>query len=180
MGHPVGSAADLWRRKETIIAEAPEKPNSSRSSQSTSSFAALFGHPLHPLLVPVVIGMYVAATIADIAFDRTSDPFWARSASWLLLGTVVAGLIAALPGIIDLLSIERARRLSISWLHAGGNGLFLMVAAVNYAERQADLQTVSSNQMLLTGTGFVLMAISGWLGGEMTFRHRIGAIEEAQ
>ena len=161
------------------MAEPTIAPDSNKPSGSTSSYAALFGHPLHPLLVPVVIGMYVAATLADIGFNRTSDPFWARSASWLLLGSVLAGLIAALPGLIDLLSIERARELSISWYHAAGNGLFLTVAAVNYAERQSDLQTVSSNQMLLTGTGLVLLAISGWLGGEMTFRHRIGATDRS-
>ena len=63
------------------------------------------------MLVPMPIGMYVAAVCADVGFARSSDPFWARGASWLLLTTLLAGLCAAITGIIDIRFIEEARAL---------------------------------------------------------------------
>ena len=148
--------------------------------RNTSSHAAVGGHPVHPMLVPIAIGMYVAAVCADVGFARSGDPFWARGASWLLLAALLAGLTAAIPGIIDLLSIDEARALPAAWMHAGGNGLFLVVTALNYAERQPDPAATGSGGILLSFTGLLLLGVSGWFGGEMTYRHGIGVVEQRQ
>jgi uncharacterized membrane protein len=80
----------------------------------TGSVAAIKGHPLHPMLVPVVIGAFSAAVIADLMNYARPDPFWAKTAMWLLLLTLVSGIVAAIPGLIDLVFVRRARALSTS------------------------------------------------------------------
>ncbi|MCW6513266.1 DUF2231 domain-containing protein, partial [Lichenifustis flavocetrariae] len=139
----------------------------------TGSVAAIKGHPLHPALVPITIGMYVAAACADVAFARTGDPFWALGTRWLLLGTLVSGAAAALPGMIDFAAIDRAHKLHAAWAHAVGNLIFLGITAVNYSWRQANVELGSSG-LILTLVGLVLMFVTGWLGGEMSYCHGIG------
>ena len=153
---------------------APEQ-GSAATVSGTGSVASIKGHPLHPMLVPFVIGLYFAATLADLWFAASGDPFWGRGASLLLLGTIWAGLVAALPGIVDAMFLGRARRLSITWMHAAANGLFLVVTTLNYVMRQPDpTATHGGAALTLTIAGFALLGFSGWLGGEMSYRHGIG------
>ena len=155
---------------------AMDQPISSHPRRGgTGSIASVAGHPLHPMIVPVTIGMYVAATCSDVAFARTGNPFWALGTSWLLLGTLASGCIAAIPGIVDFTLIDRAQKLHIGWAHAGGNLLFLAITVVNYGWRKADPTVpLGHSGLILTFIGLVLLGITGWLGGEMSYRHGIG------
>src|SRR4051794_10927019 len=93
------------------------------------STAALAGHPLHPMLVPVPIGMLGAAALADVAWLRGRDPFFARASRWLLGGAIASGLAAAPFGLVDFATIPAARRRPEAWLHGGGNlGVMAMTA----------------------------------------------------
>jgi uncharacterized membrane protein len=49
------------------------------------STAAIFGHPIHPMLVVFPIGFLVGALATDLAFWGTDDPFWVRprNGSWV-------------------------------------------------------------------------------------------------
>ena len=78
------------------------------------------GHPLHPLLVTLPIGFFVATVGADIMYVQNSDPFWSRAAIWLLGAGVVTALVAALAGIIDFVGDVRIRKLAIAWLPTSG------------------------------------------------------------
>lgn len=157
-----------------------EKPYNSdpHYSHGAQSNAAILGHPVHPLLVPIAIGMYVGAVCADIGFARTGDVFWARGASWLLLGTLIAAGIASLSGMVDLVSIQRARRLSIAWVHGMGNTAFWFLTLWNYWRRLPDPTAQHTENLVISLFGLALMGIAGWLGGEMSFRHGIGVSEK--
>lgn len=140
------------------------------------SRAAIAGHPIHPILVTIPIGSLVLALLTDIASWRTGDRFWAR-ASRLLLGTGAAGAALAAPsGSIDLLTIPRARQLPQAWLHAGGNLLVLGLSTANLLTRDGE-RRVDSGHLAMTALGATLLAGTGWLGGELVFRHRIGVTE---
>lgn len=125
------------------------------------------------MLVPITIGMYVAATCADVALARTGTSFWALGTSWLLLGTLLSGAVAVVPGAIDFVMIDRAQKLHGAWAHAGGNLLFLALVAVNYSWRQSSIPPGTSG-LVLTLVGLALLLATGWLGGEMSYRRGIG------
>jgi uncharacterized membrane protein len=141
----------------------------------SGTVAAVNRHPLHPMLVPLPIGFLVGALIGDILFVAIDDPFWARGAFWLLFGGVVTGLVA---GLVDLLGIQRARRLTMAWVHGVGNILALVLAIINVVSRWSDYGASGNSTGLVLSIAVVLMLlVTGWLGGELSYRHGIGVSE---
>jgi uncharacterized membrane protein len=63
--------------------------------QPTPSKAAIAGHPLHPLLVPLPIGFLVGMLASDLANRATQDPFWSQASYWLVIAGVGTGGIRA-------------------------------------------------------------------------------------
>jgi uncharacterized membrane protein len=142
----------------------------------SGTVAAVNRHPLHPMLAPLPIGFLVGALIGDILFVATDDPFWARGAFWLLFGGVVTGLVAGLVGLVDLLGIQRARRLTMAWVHGVGNILALVLAIINVVSRWSDYGA-SGNSTVLSIAVVLMLLVTGWLGGELSYRHGIGVSE---
>lgn len=149
--------------------------SSPRYPAGTGSVAAIAGHPLHPMIVPLPIGALVLALAADVALMVTANAFWAQAAVWLLLVTLVTGVAAAIVGFIDLMSIRRARSMGIGLAHGVGNLLVLFITGANYLLRVGGTENVASDYgILLSGAAVLLTVVTGWLGGELVFRHGIG------
>lgn len=144
-------------------------------ASGTGSTAAVFGHPLHPMLVGFPIGLFIGAFVADLTNLILGDAFWARGSFWLLVGGFAMGLLAAVPGFIDLLAIRHARSWGLAWAHGLLNFGVLTVALVNLLSRRTDMAgTVLPYGLLLSALTVTLLGVTGWLGGEMVFRHGIG------
>src|SRR5438552_1005885 len=63
---------------------------------------SILGHPLHPMLVALPIGLFAWTLVADIVFaasGRTHE--WYSLAFWSGIAAIVAALVAALPGFGD-------------------------------------------------------------------------------
>lgn len=145
----------------------------------TGSVAAIAGHPLHPMLVTIPIGGMFFTLCADIALWMTGKPMWFDVSQWLLLITIIGGLIAGLAGAIELFGIDRARNLGIGLLHGVGNVVVLGVVAINYWLRQEWMpEQVIPTGITLTVIAIGLAGITGWLGGELAFRHGVGVSEK--
>lgn len=141
----------------------------------SGSVVAIKGHPLHPFIIPIPIGLLVGALVADIVYPFTGDPFWARGAYWLLLGGLISGVVAGATGLVELLGIDRARRLPIAWVHGLGNLAGLIVVAVNFYIRTGDVTgAVLPVELTLSAVTVLALLVTGWLGGEMSYRHAIG------
>lgn len=141
--------------------------------------AAINGHPIHPMLVPLPIGLLVGTLASDLAYLATRDPFWARAALALNGAGVATGIAAATAGAIDFLGRERIRANSTAWLHAAGNATALTLSTIALAARSRDPEraAASTGVALSLATGLIL-TVTGWLGGELVFRHRIGLAVE--
>ena len=140
----------------------------------TRSRAAVVGHPLHPMLVPFPIAFLSAAFLTDIAFLRTRDRFWAKASRALLAsGTATAALAAPL-GLIDFVSVPAARRAPEAWLHGLGNAVVLGLAVINLGERLDAPEEGVRRGWLLSGAAGALLGVTGWLGGELSYRHSVG------
>lgn len=143
------------------------------------STAAIAGHPLHHILIPFPIAFLIGALGTDIAFVSTGNPFWAEGSYWLLIAGVVMALVAAIPGLIDFATIGRVRNLWISWAHMIANLVVVGLALVNVGVRLGDPAAgVQGWGLWLSAVQTLLLLFSGWLGGEMAYRYRIGAIED--
>jgi uncharacterized membrane protein len=150
-------------------------PGSVPSDDAHPSTAAIAGHPLHPSVVPVPIGMLVAATLSDVAFTMTRDPFFARGSRWLLRGAAVSGAVAGTLGAIDFSTIRAARQ-PIGIAHAAGNATILGLTLASLALRRESRTEVPPAAMAISLAASGLLALTGWLGGELSYRKRVGVV----
>ena len=148
-------------------------------SDDVPSKAAIDGHPIHPMLISFPIASLSLALLSDVIFWTNQDGFWAQVSVWLLLVGVLTGLAAAVFGLIDFVSIQRIRDLSISWIHAGGNVVAMVLALINLLLRLNEpAEAVLPWGLILSVVTGLILVITGWLGGEMSYRHRIGVNSE--
>jgi uncharacterized membrane protein len=149
------------------------------NNDAVPSTAAIFGHPLHPMLVPFPIAFLVGALASDLAFAWTSDPFWARASLWLAGAGLVMGVVAAVAGLTDFLGDRRVRSHAAAWVHFGGNGLALLLTLWSVLHRWSDpAASVLPLGLILSIVVAGILMVTGWLGGELSYRYRIGVAAE--
>lgn len=154
---------------------APTPPHERTPVRST---ARLFGHPLHPILMPFPLVFLVSAAVVDVVFLVTDDGFWADTSLWLLAAGLFTGVVAAGVGLVDFVTIERARSHRSGWVHFLGNVAVLALALVNWLLRLDDVASfVQPWGLALSVVTALLLGITGWAGGELAYRHQIGVME---
>ncbi|MEE1611320.1 DUF2231 domain-containing protein [Microvirga sp. CF3016] len=143
------------------------------------STAAIAGHPLHHMLIVFPVAFLIGAFGTDIAFLATQDAFWAQVSYWLLIAGIVTALVAAIPGMIDFVTIDRVRNVWVSWAHMVANLVVVALALINVGVRLDDPAAgVQGWGIWLSGIQTALLLFSGWLGGELAYRYGIGAIRD--
>lgn len=144
-------------------------------TKGVPSRAAIKGHPLHPAVIVFPIAFLIGAFLTDLAFWRGRGVMWASFSYWLLLAGVIGGTVAAALGAIDFLSIDRARVHRAGWIHAGGNVLVLTLGLSNWLLRIGDVTAhVLPLGLVLSALTAALLALTGYTGGELVFKHMIG------
>src|ERR1051325_882178 len=129
------------------------------------SAANINGHPIHPMLIPFPIAFFIGALVADIVALALTDATWGHMASWLDIGGVAMGLLAAFPGLIDYFATVPPN--STAKQRATKHMLLnIMIVAIfffaNIARIPGDLRP-SGTTLLLEAIGALLLVISGWL-----------------
>src|SRR5689334_8285138 len=68
---------------------------------------SIAGHPLHPLLVALPIGLFVWALVSNIVYatDKIGRAEWFDIAFWSGIAAIITALVAALPGFGDYLTM---------------------------------------------------------------------------
>jgi uncharacterized membrane protein/nitrite reductase/ring-hydroxylating ferredoxin subunit len=139
------------------------------------SKASIKSHPLHPILVSFPIAFFIGTLIFDLlglCYDNT-DFF--RTATFLTAGGIGSALLAAIPGIIDYLTVvppdssgkKRATK------HGLTNITVVIIFSITLWLRQQD--SPSYNLILaLEVIGVILLSIAGWMGGTLVYRNQIG------
>jgi uncharacterized membrane protein len=143
-----------------------------------------YGHPFHPILVTVPIGAFVCSLLFDI-FTRTRSSgraFLVDGAYWLIGIGIVAALLAALFGLLDLTTIPRHTRAFATGLtHAVLNVVVVAIYAINFAWRAGDhleLDKTRWGQIALSVLALAILAVSGWLGGKLAYRYGVRVADE--
>jgi uncharacterized membrane protein len=163
-------------RASTMTATAPASSSTPPVVDGAHrSTAAIAGHPLHPMVVPLPIGLLSATAASDVAFLVSGDRFFARASRWLLRGAIASGALAATLGITDFATV-RAARSTTGIAHGGGNAAILLASVVSLALRRGTPGRVPGAALALSAVAAVLLAVTGWLGGELSYRERVGVV----
>lgn len=133
--------------------------------------ASINRHPIHPMLIPLPIGLWLFSFVCDLirVFGDTG-PAWATVAHYTMIGGIVGALIAAVPGLIDLLSLSGRQR-QIAVAHMAINLTVVVLYVVNAWLR---FRTASETLVWLSLLAVVLLGASGWLGGKMVYEEGVG------
>ncbi|MCK8782492.1 DUF2231 domain-containing protein [Rhizobium sp. NTR19] len=152
---------------------------SNRDLAGLATTARVKGHPLHPLLVPLPIGFFVATLLCDLAFWWSADLLWATAGFWALFVAVLTAAIAAVAGGIDFAGNRKIRALGDAWRHMVGNVIAVVVAFASLLLRWSDAPSAVLPWGLAASTViFVLILYTGWKGGELSYRHRVGMLPD--
>src|SRR3712207_313557 len=92
------------------------------------SKAKLFGHPIHPMLIPFPIGLFGMAVVFDLITLITGRETPGEAAHLMIAAGVVTGLVAAVFGAIDWPAIPsgtRAKRIGTT--HGLGNVVIVVL-----------------------------------------------------
>lgn len=135
--------------------------------------ASIARHPIHPMLVPLPIGLWIFSLVCDLVFRfGSSDLVWDLLAFYTMLGGLIGALLAAVPGFIDFLSLNDPRVKRIALTHLLLNLTVVALYAVNLWLRTTS-PPGAGLPVLLSVVAVLLLSVSGWLGGELVFRHGV-------
>lgn len=144
---------------------------------------AIAGHPIHPALVPIPIGLAVGTLAADLMYVLGGrEQFWYDVALWAGWGAVSSGVLAALPGLGDFLGVARhtdARdpALAHMLLNIGFLAAFTVAGLLMLGGNAREGGALAA-VIVLHVASLQLLGISGWIGGELSYRHHIGVVPD--
>lgn len=135
--------------------------------------ASIAGHPIHPMLVPIAIGCFIFSFAADVCFLVTGSGMpWNMLAYYTMIGGIIGALAAAIPGLVDLLSLPPGIK-STGVKHMSINLLVVAIYICNAWLRHGDPQKLTL-PIFLSLVTILLLVISGWLGGKMVYEAGVG------
>jgi len=144
------------------------------------SRARIFGHAIHPILIVYPLGLLSTAVVFDVIYLVTGNPTWTTVSFWMIAAGIVGGLLAAVFGLIDYLSIPGGTRASSIGLLHGLTNLFVMILFIASWLLRYDLPNVPSTAALtLSFVGVAAAFLGGWLGGELVERLGVSVTPDA-
>jgi uncharacterized membrane protein len=128
------------------------------------------------MLVAFPIALYVATVVTLFTFAATDNPFWYEVAFYANVAGVVMAAVAAAPGLIDLLSLERGSMArDIGLRHAGFNILALMLFAGSAGVLYENFDTMQVTAPIVLGIlGLLSTVTAGWLGWTLVQTYHVG------
>ena len=146
-----------------------------RHPDNPRSTAKLFGHPLHPMLVPFPIVCFIGALVTDLAYLASANIMWSNFSIWLITAGLVMGGLAALTGIIDYAGDKRVRAARPAAPHMIINLSVFVIEIFNAFVHSRDGWTsVVPTGLTLSVISVLMLAVSAWLGGSLVYKHGVG------
>jgi uncharacterized membrane protein len=145
------------------------------------SKAAIGNHPLHPAAVVIPIGAWFASLVGDISYAVTQNVFWYDFAFYAMAIGLVGALLAAVLGFIDYFGVRMSEAgYRMARIHMIINLCVSAAYALNLWLRwdHGALEgTRWTFAFVLQIASYLALGVSGWLGGELSYKHKVGVAE---
>ena len=124
--------------------------------------ARVGNHPIHPMIVPLPIGLWIFSLAADIIYRVYGNEIWASVAYYSMAGGIVGALLAAVPGFVDFYALKPGAVKKIALWHMLINLSAVVLFSVNFYLRTGAPDAAVPLILSIVGVGSIL--VSGWLG----------------
>jgi uncharacterized membrane protein len=177
MGNPIAGIGP-WH----TVCIGRERPARQRDEEKPmKSRASIGNHPMHPAMVCLPIGSFFLALVGDIAHTVTGADFWYQFALVCIGAGVLTALAAAIFGFIDYFSVKMsAAGGKLATIHMLMNLTAVVLYSVNFFLRRNGGALHTDRWPLVFGLELVTFAglgVSGWIGGNLSYEHKVGVIE---
>jgi len=145
------------------------------------SRAKVFGHPIHPMLIVVPLGLFIAAVVFDAIYLWRGSSTLPAVGYWNIAGGIAGGLVAAVFGFVDWLAIPPGTRAkAIGLWHAFAMIVAIFGFALVFWTRFTSGDMATTRGLFAVEVGALIVgAIGGWLGGELVDRLGVGVYRDA-
>jgi len=131
--------------------------------------AAVAKHPIHPMVIPFPIALWIFSLASDLIYlFEFGGPVWKDIALYTMVGGIIGGLAAAVPGYLDYRSLTDPVAVRLAQMHMVINVGLVLLFTVNAGLRIMN-ETGALVPVLLSAVGVAALAVSGWLGGELVY-----------
>lgn len=134
-----------------------------------------FGHPLHPLAVTVPVGAWATSAWYDVRSLLSPDAGHEDTADAALRVGIATSLLAAATGLAQYLDTSGGARREAS-LHSALNTVSLGLYVGSWAARRRGRRPLGRR---LSTLGLSVTGASGYLGGDLSYRHGVGVRPQA-
>ena len=137
------------------------------------STASIKSHPIHPMLIPFPFAFLTGGWGFGVAGAVAGNDDLKTVSRYLVPAGLVAGLVAAVPGLVDYLvsvppqSSAKERATKHALVNVASLGLF----AVGWL---AGRKRANAATLAVQGVGAASLCVGSWMGGTLAFRNQIG------
>src|SRR5512134_1118065 len=142
--------------------------------------ATVAEHPIHPMLIPFPIALWIFSLACDLIFlFGFGGPVWKDVALYTMTGGILGGLAAAIPGYIDYRSLTDPVIVRVAQMHMAINVGLILLFTINAGLRILN-GTAALLPVFLSLLGVAGLGVSGWLGGELVYVQGVGVQPERE
>lgn len=146
-----------------------------RKEAIMKSHAMVLGHPIHPMLITFPVGLLATGVLFEIVGLLGGGTTWMLVAFYLVAAGVIGGLLAGVFGFVDYLNVPaNTRAKSIATMHGTGNVAMLVLFAIAWFLWMPTPRHIGIAPAILTFVAVTIIAVTGWLGGELVDRLGVG------
>lgn len=133
------------------------------------------GHPIHPVVIAVPIGAWVVTAWYDARSAVTEDPRDERAADGSLRIGIAGAVVSAVTGLVQYPDTHGGVRRETA-VHAALNNVALGLYVSSAVLRRRGHRPLARR---LANAGLGVVGLSGYLGGDIAYRHGVGVRPQA-
>lgn len=144
--------------------------------------ASFAGEPTHPMFVHYPIALWTTSVITDIIFYFHRNTSLILISKFLIAAGILGAIVAAIPGLIDWLTIKDPVVKKTGNQHLILNIFALLLFSVSLYLRMKNYGAAAVGfhlkvPFVVSVAGWIAMAISASLGGKLVYKYRMGVDE---
>jgi uncharacterized membrane protein len=136
--------------------------------------ASIMGHPVHMGLAHFPVAFLIGAFAFDAVAKTLRIGELVAVAAYLLMVGVATGVLAAVPGMVDLLTTVPPAARGRATRHLAVSVVALLTFIAAWFMRGGTAGEVGATVLVLEAFGALLIGVSGFLGGSLVLKDRIG------